>query len=186
MNTPRIESTGRKPGCVTNTEVFQHPLMEEPPAPSAGKVVRRQAADLTNRARALCSGCPLATACLYDAVVKHDVSGFVAGTTETERKQIRRRLGVTVEPEDFDSLAGSFRSGKRVDHDEVVRLRQANPHESLEMLAQRLECSLSTVKRHLRKHRRGESSEPATRRVPTQAELLQAAGMMPDRSSGAA
>ena len=32
-------------------------------------------------------------------------------------------------------------------------LRQANPHESLEVLAMRLGCSLSTVKRHMRRAR---------------------------------
>ena len=60
-------------------------------------------------------------------------------------------------PEDFDSLAGVVGGQRTVDHDEVVRLRRAHPDESLERIARRLGCSLSTVKRHLRRER----NEPA-------------------------
>ncbi|HZA05629.1 MAG TPA: helix-turn-helix domain-containing protein, partial [Propionibacteriaceae bacterium] len=49
---------------------------------------------------------------------------------------------------------------RQVDHDEVVRLRHAHPDESLETIARRLGCSLSTVKRHLRRERR----DPGVRR----------------------
>ena len=45
--------------------------------------------------------------CLYRAVVEHNVVGYVAGTTQPQRAQIRRSLGITVEPEDFDTLAGA-------------------------------------------------------------------------------
>jgi len=80
------------------------------------------------------------------------VAGFVAGTTARQRSEIRRRLGVSVRPEDLDSLAGVV-GGRQVDHAEVLRLRAAHPDESLEVLAGRLGCSLSTVKRHLRRER---------------------------------
>jgi hypothetical protein len=46
-------------------------------------------------------------------------------------------LDITVEPEDFDGLAGVIRRHRQVNHSEVVRLRNANPNESLETLAQR-------------------------------------------------
>ncbi len=101
--------------------------------------------------------CPLLTACLYRAVVDYDVAGFVAGTTQRQRGEIRARLGVEVEAEDFDSLAGVVGGQRSVDHDEVVRLRRTHPDESLERIARRLGCSLSTVKRHLRRER----NEPA-------------------------
>jgi hypothetical protein len=91
--------------------------------------------------------------------VEYDVAGYVAGTTPPQRAQIRRRLHINVEPEDFDSLAGVTRRHRQVNHSEVVRLRNANPNESLETFAQRLGCSLSTVKRHLRRERR----QPAVR-----------------------
>jgi len=44
-----------------------------------------------------------------------------------------------------------------VSHEEVLRLRAQYPNDSLESLAMRLGCSLSTVKRHLRRARRGQS-----------------------------
>ena len=119
--------------------------------------VRRQYAALAAEATEICASCPLLTACLYRAVVDYDVAGFVAGTTQRQRGEIRARLGVEVEAEDFDSLAGVVGGQRSVDHDEVVRLRRTHPDESLERIARRLGCSLSTVKRHLRRER----NEPA-------------------------
>lgn len=138
--------------CIDNPTLFQHSLLETAPARHDTEG-QRQANLLTARAEAVCAGCPLFTSCLYEAVVNHDVAGFVAGTTENQRSRIRATLGVKVEQDDFDSLAGVVRGGRQVNHEEVVRLRQANPHESLEVLAMRLGCSLSTVKRHMRQAR---------------------------------
>ena len=85
----------------------------------------------------------------------------MAGTTERQRNEIRRRLGVQVTPGDFDSLAGVSGGHRPVDHAEILRLRRSNPDESLDKLARRLDCSLSTVKRHLRQERR-QPSKPTT------------------------
>lgn len=178
----RQQQTGQTQGCAANPELFQHPLIEQPPTSSAAPKDRSTYTALVNQARSICAGCPFRSECLYDAVVKHDVSGFAGGTTERERKMIRRQLNVRVETEDLDTLAGVFRGGRRVDHDEVVRLRQANPHESLETLASRLECSLSTVKRHLRRHRRGQESKRRTQ-TPNIAEVIEAAGQNPSRNA---
>jgi hypothetical protein len=142
-----------QPGCLEFTSLFQHPLLEDPPTGSAPAIQRRQHTMLTRKAENLCRECPLLKNCLYDAVVKHDVVGFAAATTARQRLAIRDGLGITVAPEDFDTLAGVTARHRQVDHDEVVRLRYANPQDSLETLAHRLGCSLSTVKRHLRRHR---------------------------------
>jgi DNA-binding CsgD family transcriptional regulator len=110
--------------------------------------------------------------CLYRAVVDDDVVGFVAGTTERQRAAIRTRLDVTVAPEDLDTLAGLSRGHRQLDHTEIVRLRRAYPDESLDKLALRLGCSLSTVKRHLRRERRTPSADrPATAR-PSVADVV--------------
>ena len=63
----------------------------------------------------------------------------------------------------------------QVDHDELLRLRNAHPDESLERLARRLGCSLSTVKRHMRKERRSPSVRRAEPVKPTLAAVLAAA-----------
>lgn len=140
--------------CAANAALFQHPLLEDPPASSQLSAEdRRLQKALTARAEAVCSECPLMTACLYEAVVNHDVAGYVAGTTQRQRMQMRAKLGIRVEAEDLDTMAGCFGRNRQVDHEEVVRLRNANPTESLEQIAQRLGCSLSTVKRHLRRAR---------------------------------
>lgn len=128
---------------------------------------------LARKAADICHACPVMQQCLYDSVVKHDVAGFAAGTTQRQRLEIRNRLKIAVIPEDFDTLAGITARHRKVDHAEVVRLRQTNPHESLETLARRLGCSLSTVKRHLRRHR-NEALRPGSgqRRIPTLPEVI--------------
>jgi hypothetical protein len=143
------------PACTAATEVFCNPLLEEPLTSSASSAQRQARAVLVAQASETCQSCPLFATCLYDAVVDHDVYGFVAGTTARQRQEIRHDLGVTVEPDDFDTLAGVTAPNRKINHDEVVRLRTVNPNESLESIAQRLGCSLSTVKRHLRRERSG-------------------------------
>lgn len=168
-------STSRAvPACVSQAALFQDGLLEEPPVLSAPPDVRRRAAQLERAAAVLCGTCPMRASCLYDAVVRHDVVGYVAGTTARDRTVIRRRLGVTVEPEDLDALAGVAGGHRQIDHDEVIRLRQANPHESLETLARRLGCSLSTIKRHLRAERNGASRPRLRRPDPTPDAVLAA------------
>lgn len=140
------------PACVQHTDVFQHPLLEDA-APATTSTARRELAGLTARAESVCLECPLMTQCVYNAVVRYDVAGYVAGTTVRQRQTMRQHLGVRVQSDDLDTLAGVIAPNRQVSHEEVVRLRKANPHESLETLAHRLGCSLSTVKRHLRKER---------------------------------
>jgi AraC-like DNA-binding protein len=160
--------------CVSTPEVFLHPLLEESLPAGTTSDLRRRQAQLAGKAEAACLSCPLLADCLYDAVVRHDVNGFVAGTTQRQRIEIRQALRITVEPEDFDTLAGVSARNRQVDHDEVLRLRNANPHESLEMIAQRLGCSLSTVKRHLRKARQGHSPATLTVVPPSREQVMQA------------
>ena len=161
-------------GCVESAALFQDPLLEQPPSASAPTVVRRRSESLHRQADAVCGACPVFAECLFRAVVDHDVAGFAASTTERERTEIRRLLAVTVEPEDFDTLAGVTRAHRQVDHDEVVRLRNANPQESLECLARRLGCSLSTVKRHLRKERSAGVRQINDKPRPTQFQVISA------------
>ena len=116
--------------------------------------MRRRYSALVAQAEQACLDCPLIERCLYAAVVEHDVAGYAGGTTPAERARIRQALRITVAPEDFDTLAGVVGGHRHVDHDEVVRLRHAHPDASLETLARRLGCSLSTVKRHVRRERR--------------------------------
>ena len=150
-------STATTTACVEFADLFLNPLLEEPSGASSQE--RREQAMLQRQAAALCSKCPLRAQCLYDAVVNFDIAGFVAGTTARQRVEIRHRLGIRVQPEDFDTLAGVTASDRQLDHREVVRMRNANPHETLDRIAARLGCSLSTVKRHLRKSRE-ESDKP--------------------------
>jgi len=173
----------RGPACASSPEVFQDPLVEDPPRGGLTSADRERQTRLLARARATCAGCPLRTACLYDAVVTHDVAGMAGGTTARQRTEVRRRLGVVVDAEDLDTLAGVV-GARQVDHDEVLRLRRAHPDETLEQLAQRLGCSLSTVKRHLRRSRQ----EPAERRTvtrPLPAQVLRVTSAVVDGAPGA-
>ncbi len=176
-------TTPRRAGCVEFADLFQAPLLEEPPAPNAPAELRRRYVTLARQADNICRACPLIAECLFRAVVEHDVAGFAAGTTARQRTQIRRRLQVIVEPEDFDTLAGVTGRHRQIDHDEVVRLRHANPHESLETLARRLGCSLSTVKRHLRRERTAPSGAKVAAEAPTIEQVVAVAAEVADRPS---
>jgi len=140
-------------GCTAHPELYQHPLLEDDPGRSATAEQRRERSAMARRATAICAGCCALQDCLYRAVVEHDVAGFVAGTTEPQRRRMRVLLELSVGPDDLDSLTGVSASPHQVNHAEIVRLRAQNPHMSLETIAQRLGCSLSTVKRHLRRAR---------------------------------
>ena len=144
-------ATATRLACAQHSSLFLHPLLEDAPAALTAEAKRRRAR-LANQASALCAACPVRRQCLYNAVVRFDVAGLVAGTTPAMRAATRQRLGWKVEPENFDALLG-IAAGQHVNHDDVVRARRANPQESLVQLADRLGCSLSTVKRHLRQER---------------------------------
>ncbi|SDS59912.1 WhiB family transcriptional regulator [Microlunatus soli] len=169
-------------GCVRFASLFQDRLLEEPPTSSAPAALRHRYTNLTERAGEICGECPIRQSCLYDAVVHHDVAGYVAGTTQRQRGDIRRRLGVNVDGEDFDTFAGATARNRPVDHEEVVRLRRANPDETLESIAQRLGCSLSTVKRHLRRERAADHGptevRSGRRQLPTLAQVMAAAAQV--------
>ncbi len=171
------------PACATDTALFLHPLLEEGPDADPSEQAGTELAELTARARAACAACPLFAECLYGAVVQRDVAGFVGCTTAAEREQIRSRLGAEPEREDLDLAAGVRGERRPVDHDAVMTARASYPDDSLEMLANRLDCSLSTVKRHLRRARREAAAaapddpdrpRPCTSGVPTVDEVLDA------------
>lgn len=147
------------PACAVLTHVYQHPLLEEEISPATAEQ-RRLRSMLASRATATCMDCPLFEDCLRTAVTEHDVAGFVAGTTSRQRAQMRRMLGVSVAPDDMDALVGTIGSGRQIRTCDVVMLRRSHPDESLDFIAQRLGCSLSTVKRHLRRAR-AEQAEAA-------------------------
>ena len=154
-------------GCVEFASLFQNPLLEEPRAHGAPADVRRRYHQLARLAYHVCAACPLIDECLYRSVVQVNVAGYAAATTPHQRALIRARLKITVDPEDFDTLAGVTGRHRQVDHAEVVRLRRANPQDSLEDLARRLGCSLSTVKRHLRRERNNPSLPVPRRPAPS-------------------
>jgi AraC-like DNA-binding protein len=183
---PAPNQPQRALGCVEFASLFQDPLLEEPPNQSAPTEVCRRFEHLARQAYQVCAACPLLDECLYRAVVHVDVAGYAAATTPRQRTLIRARLKITVDPEDFDTLAGVTGRHRQVDHDEVVRLRHANPHESLEQLARRLGCSLSTVKRHLRRERNNPTPPPAQRRAPSRERVRAVAAKVTGRVTSSA
>ena len=149
-----------KTACSTDVELYLHPLLEEPPIRSkVGKATFDEYEELVQRARTACSQCPILAECMYKAVVQTDVSGYVGCTTPKERATMRSILGVKVEAEDLDAIAGARGSRQPVDHESVMMMRAQHPDDSLEQIANRLGCSLSTVKRHLRRARRAAEGE---------------------------
>lgn len=157
--------------CMTYPNVYLHPLLDDGPSPSS-RGERREQQMLRSQAEKMCGGCPLLAECLTDAVAKFDVSGFAGGTTKRQRQEIRARLGIVVAPEDFDSFAG-VNSGRQFDRYEIHRMRTANPDQPLSVIAAKVGCSVSTVKRHLRRiEAEGGVARPAEKKIPTPAQVM--------------
>ncbi|MHA6513686.1 WhiB family transcriptional regulator [Tessaracoccus sp. Z1128] len=151
--------------------IFLHPLLEDGASAGSGGE-RREQSMLESQADAMCASCPLQARCLTDAVTRFDVSGFVAGTTRRQRQEIRLRLGVEVPPDNLDALAGAP-SGRQFDRHEIHRLRTAHPTQPLSVLASKIGCSVSTIKRHLRKiEEEGLAVRPSDRPRPTPREVM--------------
>lgn len=157
--------------CVTYSNVFLHSLLDDGAAP-ASRGERREQQMLRAQAEVMCGNCPLMAKCLNDAVTKFDVAGFVAGTTRRQRHEIRARLGVTVAPEDLDIFAG-VNSGRQFDRYEIHRMRTANPDQPLSVIAAKVGCSVSTVKRHLRRvEEEGGPGKRPLKKSPSVSEVL--------------
>ncbi|WP_051209554.1 WhiB family transcriptional regulator [Propionicicella superfundia] len=167
---------GSRTPCVEFAALFQHRLVEDPAPASAPVEMRRRSLMMTRKAQHLCTQCPVMAQCLYDAVVRFDVAGYAGGATAKQRAEIRVRLGIRVAYENFGSMAGVAAGRRQVDHDEVLRLHNANPEASLETIAVRLGCSLSTVKRHMRQARMAAAvaERAAPEPLPEMAEVLTA------------
>lgn len=120
-----------------------------------------------------CAGCPFLVDCLYRAVVEVDVYGYAACTTEAERQLIRRKLGIEITQPTAGPFAAPRTGAGPIDHETVLTLRQSHPNDTCIQLAQRLGCSTSTVKRHLRRARETqEPLSPIERRTPTIEEVM--------------
>lgn len=163
------------PACVEAPELFlDEKFHSEPESTADAAEVRRIQAGL-HRA---CAACPLLTDCLYRAVVEVDVSGYVACTTEAERVEIRRRLGIDVSPAPLMTFGAPRVGGGPVSHEAVLTMRQAHPKDTCQQLAERLGCSMSTIKRHLRREREEQAAErsrvPERRPAPSMEQLLDA------------
>ena len=162
--------TATTTACVAYSNVFLHPLLDDTTPASRGE--RREQQMLRTQAEKMCAGCPLMAQCLTDAVAKFDVAGFVAGTTKRQRQEIRARLGITVAPEDFDTFAG-VNSGRQFDRYEIHRMRTANPDLPLSAIATKVGCSVSTVKRHLRRiEAEGGIARPARQKNVSPAQIV--------------
>ena len=126
-----------------------------------------------------CAGCPLLVTCLYRAVVEVDVSGYAACTTEYERALIRERLGIEVMRSTLTPYGAPRVGGGPVSHEAVLTSRQAYPKDTCQQLAERLGCSTSTIKRHLRRDREQRAADAvpdptAEQKLPTIDEVLDA------------
>lgn len=161
------------PPCAHAPEVYldenlQGPLTRTDVTRAERERLDRQRADVHRN----CAGCSFLVDCLYRAVVEVDVFGYAACTTEADRRSIRRKLGIEIVSPVSGPLAAPRTGGGPIDHDAVVTMRQAHPDETCIQLAQRLNCSTSTVKRHLRRARESAPEAVSVPRTPTIDEVL--------------
>lgn len=102
------------------------------------------------KARDLCAACPLLEECLFSAVTDNAVKGIVAGTTESDREQLRERLGLKpFAPDDNDIYLLVRRTYDAVDPDRIAAMTEAGQMTQSEM-AEELGCSTRTIRRRQR------------------------------------
>jgi hypothetical protein len=148
------------PPCAFEPEVYLDELLHSPPART--DITAAEWETLTVKRATVhrqCAGCPLMVDCLYRAVVEMDVSGYVACTTESDRHVIRRQLGIEVQQPTTLAYGAVRLGGGPVSHDVVMTARHAYPKDTCHQLAERLGCSTSTIKRHLRRAREQKRDE---------------------------
>lgn len=163
------------PPCVSEPETFE-PLHHPPSRRELSAAQWRQYLARRAAAHRQCAGCPMMVDCLYRAIVEVDVFGFVACTTERDRRAIRRELGIDAEVSTTQGFGVPNLAGGPVSSEAVVAMRQAHPHDTCQQLAERLGCSTSTIKRHLRRAREERDLsvrvEPGHRRAPSVDDVL--------------
>ncbi|MRJ75576.1 transcription factor WhiB [Aeromicrobium sp. SMF47] len=155
------------PPCASVPDIYHDEQLHSPPARTDVTAAEwdRLAAKRASAHRQ-CAACPLMVECLYRAVVEVDVSGFVACTTEHDRHLIRRQLGIQVQQASTTPYGAPRVGGGPVSHDAVMTARQAYPKDTCHQLADRLGCSTSTIKRHLRRAREQQLEAAAAPREP--------------------
>ena len=156
------------PPCAAAPDTYLDERLNDPSVTTIGTVrsLHRQ-----------CAGCPVMFDCLYRAVVEVDISGYVACTTESERTAMRRQLGIEVAQPSLAPFGAPRVGGGPVSHEAVVAARQAHPKDTCQQLAERLGCSTSTIKRHLRRERQkvaAVADEAPTEGKPTLEQVLDA------------
>ena len=155
------------PPCAREPEMYNAEALHSVPRKSELSASEWRAFEsLRAQAHRQCAGCPMLIDCLYRAVVEVDVSGFAACTTETDRARIRRELGIVVQQQAPQSFGIPRVGGGPVSHEAVMQMRQSYPKDTCQQLAERLGCSTSTVKRHLRRARQGEQAPPVADTKP--------------------
>ncbi len=155
------------PPCTSVPEVYQDEQLHSPP--SRTDITATEWEQLTVKrasAHRQCAGCPQLVDCLYRAVVEVDVSGFVACTTESDRQSIRRQLGIQIDQAGTTTFGAPRVGGGPVSHEAVMAARLAHPKDTCNQLAERLSCSTSTIKRHLRRAReQSQESSKASKKI---------------------
>lgn len=142
------------PPCAIVPEVYQDEMLQSSPARGDFSAAEWELVSAKRAsAHRQCAACPMMVDCLYRAVVEVDVSGFVACTTEADREIIREQLGIELQQSTASPYGADRVGGGPVSHEAVLAARQSYPKDTCNQLAERLSCSTSTIKRHLRRAR---------------------------------
>lgn len=158
------------PPCTSVPEVYQDEYLHSPP--SRAEISAAQWEELKAKrasAHRQCAACPMLVDCLYRAVVEVDVSGFLACTTEADRQKMRRLLGISVQQTATTPYGAPRVGGGPVSHEAIMNARLAYPKDTCHQLAERLDCSTSTIKRHLRRAREEKLNQTAKPAGPSTA-----------------
>lgn len=133
------------------------PDFDDVPAPLSAAAAERLRLR-TQQASMLCAGCDAFVSCLRDALYGKPVGGFVAGTTEEQRRQIRAALRIKPTLEDGIGRIAGAPDATGVNRERIVTLIAANPDMTNCELARLADCDNHTIARYRRTAAAAETS----------------------------
>jgi len=148
-----LRQLGTDAACHAQPILFDRAAAIDTPAYLGGRHADRQHTEYVDAARSLCHACPAFDDCLNRALTGKPVDGFVAGTNEEHRHQLRSILNIAEQREgDLSRAAGLAEQARgKVDDDVLYDAIRTNPDATNAALGRIVGCDPHTIARARRR-----------------------------------
>lgn len=156
MSIARMSIDGEPTACQSYADLFLSISDAEDHESQMPLSARHSLAEKREVAAKLCADCPMHRACLTQAVVGPPIHGYVAGTTQAERKKLQATLNWSVDGSEFTRQHVDQPDGSTMVPREMIdELCERHPDWHVSDIARAAGCSSRTVSRHLARRAEG-------------------------------